>query len=139
MWRTAHAQYSEVARVSLHCNVSRHLSLFAVNSFFPLQFRGSSSDVIRGFKHRPLRGKRRGRDLRSGYKRQYSVNYSNSTGCTANGRVALMTIYFSPKLHVLRYNIYGFVVMVKFWDHNTIRSRSRYIYIILGLQPKTSE
>ena len=27
-----------------------------------------------GFKHRPLRGKRRGRDLRSGHKRQYSVH-----------------------------------------------------------------
>ena len=131
------------ASVSLHCNGSRHLSLFALNSFLPLQFRGSSSDVIRGFKHRPLRGKRRGRDLRSGYKRQYRVNYSNSTGCTANGRVALMTIYFSPKLHVhiitiqnYCYNIYGFVVMVKFWDH--IQSGAD-IYIILGLQPKTSE
>ena len=100
------------ASVSLHCNGSRrHLSLFAVNSVLLLQFRGSSSDVnIRGFSHRPRHGKRRGRDLRSGYKRQYSVhsaigrgaenaageisardtngsiacigNYSNSTGCS---------------------------------------------------------
>ena len=50
------------ASVSLHCNGSHHLSLFAVNGFLPLQFCGSSSDVIRGFKHWPLRGKRRGRD-----------------------------------------------------------------------------
>ena len=62
-----------IQRASLF-TARRHLSLFAVNSFLPLQFRGSSSDVIRGFSQISAR------DTNGSI--ACIGNYSNSTGCS---------------------------------------------------------
>ena len=78
-------------------NGSRPLSLLlALSKCLPRQFRRPSSSVVRGFKHRAVRGKRRGRNLRSGYKRQYNVRWKlqYTRGCPrAIGFVSVFSLH----------------------------------------------